>query len=122
MRSNFWARWAACALAITVCFPLAVVADSKKSIADCTAFDQNDKGDDAVQFTIHNTCSSGLDCTINWRVVCTSRTKVRTVHPGSVKLELVDTTMQTAEASASVCGNASWSIDSIQWSCQPNKD
>jgi hypothetical protein len=121
MRSMFWARWATCALAITVAFPLAV-ADSKKSISDCTAFDQVDKGEDSVQFTIHNTCSVGLSCTINWRVVCTTRKKARTVHPGTIKLALVDTTMQSAEASASICGNDSWSIDQVQWTCEPNKD
>jgi hypothetical protein len=119
MRSMFWARWATCALAITVGLPLAL-AEGKKSVGDCTAFDQNDKGDDAVQFTVHNTCSIPVACTINWRVVCTDRKKVRTVHPGNVKLALIDTTIQHAEASASVCGNDSWSIDSVEWRCEPN--
>jgi hypothetical protein len=123
MRSMFWARWATCALAITVAFPLAVsFADTKKSVNDCTAFDQTNKGEDAVQFTLHNTCSVGLSCTINWQVTCVSRKKVRTVHPGSITLALVDTTVQTAEASASVCAADSWSIGQVQWSCQPNRD
>src|SRR6185295_1663070 len=47
MRTVCWARWATCALAILICVP--ALADHKKSIADCTSFDQVEKGDDAVE-------------------------------------------------------------------------
>ena len=63
MRSTPWARWATCALAVSiVSVGLPALAErAKRTIADCTAFDQADKGDDAVQFTIHNGCSMKLD-------------------------------------------------------------
>jgi hypothetical protein len=125
MRSHTWARWATCALAITICVP-AALADgtrSKKSISTCTAFDQEDKGDDKVQFTIKNSCTIPVDCSLSWRVVCApSSKKRRAVHPSSTKLALVDGSSQSAEASATVCGDDAWTIDSVHWSCQPNNE
>ena len=125
MRRHVWARWATCALAITICIP-AALADGgrgKKSIASCTAFDQADKGDDKVEFTIRNSCTVPVDCSISWRVVCAPNSKKRrAVHPASSKLALTDGTAQSADASATVCGDDSWSIDQISWSCEPNKD
>ena len=123
MRSTFWTRWAACALAITVCLPVAVADHGKKSIALCTSFGQQDKDDDKVQFTINNTCTIPVDCSITWRVVCAPESKKRrAVHAGAAKLALTTSSTQTAEASAAICGDAGWSIDSISWSCEPNKE
>jgi hypothetical protein len=122
MRSKFWARWATCALAITVCMPLAL-AGGKRSVADCTSFDQIDKDDDKVEFKISNSCSMAVDCAIKWRVVCAPDAKSRKAsHPKSLKLQVTTGSTSAAEASASVCGDDSWTIDSIHWSCEPNKD
>jgi hypothetical protein len=122
MRTASWVRWATCALAVSICVP-ALAGGKSKSLADCTAFDQADKGDDRVEFTIHNTCSIPVDCAISWRVVCAPDShKRRSVHPGAAKLALNEGGMSSAEASASVCGDAGWSIDAISWNCQPNKD
>ncbi|HWO26941.1 MAG TPA: hypothetical protein VNO30_49765 [Kofleriaceae bacterium] len=94
-----------------------------KSISTCTSFNQQDKGDDKVEFTINNTCTIPVDCTISWRLVCAPESKKRrAAHAGAAKLALTNSSMQTAEASASVCGDDGWSLDNIQWSCQPNKD
>jgi hypothetical protein len=121
MRALRSARW--------VCFALALVSlsasadEHKKSVGDCAAFDQVSKGDDEMAFTIKNACSMPLDCTIEWRVVCAPASKKRrAVHPTSAKLALVDGTSQTREASAAVCGDDDWTIDSVGWSCEPNKD
>jgi hypothetical protein len=125
MRAKTWTRWAMCALAISICVPLAAVADrdGKKSIATCATFGQQDKGDDKVEFTIHNSCTVPVDCSISWRVVCAPESKKRrATHLGAAKLALTNNTVQTAEASAAVCGDDGWSIDNIAWSCQPNKD
>jgi len=123
MRSHSWARWATCALAISICVPVALADGSKKSISTCTAFDQNDKGDDKVEFTIKNSCTVPVDCAISWRVVCAPMSKKRrAVHPSSAKLALTNDATQSAEASATVCGDDSWTIDSIHWSCEPNND
>ena len=122
MRSVIRARWATCALALTICLPAA--ADRRgRSLSDCTAFDQADKADDAVAFTIRNSCTVPVDCAISWRVVCApSSKKRRSVHPSAVKLALVEGTSSSAEASAAVCGDDGWTIDGIEWSCQPNKE
>lgn len=121
MRSLRRARWASCALALTICLPAS--ADHKRSLADCTSFDQQNKGEDAVSFTIVNACTVPLDCKIEWQVVCAPHSKTRrAVHPNTQKLTLVDGTRQTASASASVCGDDDWTIDAVEWGCEPNKD
>lgn len=126
MRANSWTRWATCALALSICVPAALAdrgGNTKKSIASCTAFDQQDKDDDKVQFTINNTCSVPVDCSISWRVVCAPDSKKRRAsHPGSAKLALGNGATLSAQASAAVCGDDGWSIDSINWTCEPNKD
>jgi hypothetical protein len=94
-----------------------------KSLADCTSFDQQDKGEAAVDLTIKNSCTIPVDCTVSWRVVCAPQSKKRrSEHPGSQKLALVEGTTSSAEASAATCGDDAWSIDSIEWSCLPNKE
>ena len=123
MRLVSRARWATCALAILIAVPVAMADRGKKSLATCTAFDQVDKDDDEVQFTIHNTCSVPVDCSISWRVVCAPDSKKRRAsHAGAAKLALGDASSQSATASASVCGDDGWAIDSIVWACEPNKD
>jgi hypothetical protein len=38
------------------------------------------------------------------------------------KFALTEGAGQTAQASATVCGDDDWAIDSIKWGCEPNKD
>jgi hypothetical protein len=121
MRTASRARWATCALAISICLP-ALAGAKTKSLADCAAFAQAEKGDDGVEFSIHNVCTIPVDCSISWRVVCAPKGKRRVVHSGAAKLALVEGASQSASASAAVCGDDDWSIDAISWSCQPNKD
>ncbi len=121
MRSTKWARWATCALALSICVP--ALAEHNKSLSDCTSFAQAEKGDTSLELTIQNKCTVPVDCTISWRVVCAPDSKKRrAVHPGASKLALVEGAASSAEASASVCGDDGWTIEAIEWSCQPNKD
>ncbi|MDX2089863.1 MAG: hypothetical protein SFX73_18550 [Kofleriaceae bacterium] len=125
MRSMFWARWATCALAIMIIVPVAAAGDggSKRSISSCTTFDQVDKDEETVELTIHNACTVPVDCSISWRVVCAPDSKKRRmVHPGSKKVSLETAGTTSAQASASVCGDDAFAIDSIQWSCEPSKE
>jgi hypothetical protein len=123
MRSMDWARWATCALAITICVPALADRSRAKSLADCTSFDQSNKGDAAVELTIHNTCAVPIDCKISWRVVCAPDSrKRRSVHPNETRLALNEGAAQSAEASATICGDDGWAIEAVEWSCQPNKD
>ena len=122
MRSTFWARWAACALAITVAMPIAL-AGGKKSVAKCTTFDQVDKNEDALELTIHNACTMPLDCSLKWRVVCAPDAKSRrSTHAKASKLTISPSSTSATEASAAICGDDSWLIDQVQWSCEPNKE
>ncbi|MDB4958272.1 MAG: hypothetical protein JWO36_5841 [Myxococcales bacterium] len=122
MRSIRWARWATCALAM-FCVPALADRGHAKSLAECTAFEQVDKSDVTVELSIKNTCKMPVACAISWRVVCAPDAKKRrSVHPGATKLALNEGATQSTEASASVCGDDGWAIDSIQWSCEPNKD
>lgn len=122
MRSTSWARWATCALAITIAIP-ALADHDRKSVAECTSFDQEEKGDSAIAMTLHNSCSVPVDCTISWRVVCAPESKKRrAAHPSTTKVSLATGATSSAEATANVCGDDGWSIDSIEWSCQPNKE
>lgn len=127
MRSMTGARWATCALAAMIVVPLATRADSsaegRKSLDDCTSFQQVETSDEAMDLTIHSTCSIPIDCTVSWRVVCAPDSKKRrTTHRGSAKLAFPTIDTKSAQASAAVCGDDSWVLDSINWACEPNKD
>jgi hypothetical protein len=124
MRATRMARWATCALAMSVLLPAVVADASKKSLAECTTFDQADKGEDAVQFTVKNTCSIPVDCTFSWRVVCAPQSKKRrSVHAGDAKVSLAaDNGSSTKDVSAAVCGDDSFSIEGIEWACAANNE
>jgi len=123
MRAPRWARWASCALAVSLAVSPAAFADRAKSLAACTTFDQSNTAETKVAFTIHNTCTIPIDCAVSWRVVCAPDSrKRRNAHPSSAKFALTAGGGDTAEASAAICGDDGWTIDSVQWSCTPNKD
>lgn len=127
MPSRRWARWATCALAMSICVPALADRDTgaraKKSLSECTSFDQTEKTEVALDLSIKNSCTIPVDCSISWRVVCAPDSKKRrSVHPASSKLSLVEGATSSAQASAAVCGDESWSIEAIEWSCQPNKE
>lgn len=122
MRLTTVARWATCALALGIFASSA--AASKKSLADCTSFDQVDKGDDSVELTVKNSCSIPVDCSLSWQVICAPSSKTRrAVHADSAKLSLAaDRGVQSKAVSAAVCGDDTWTISGVTWSCAPNND
>lgn len=122
MRATRWARWASCALAISICIPAS--ADRiRRTVASCTSFDQSDPGETNVGFTVRNACSMPVDCSVSWRLVCAPEAKKRrAAHPASANFSLDPGTSQRTEASAAACGDDSWVIDSVRWSCQASKD
>lgn len=118
-----WARWATCALAITIGMPAVAGSHVKKSLADCTTFTQTEKGEDAFDLEVHNSCKAQLDCSISWKVVCAPQsTKRRAVHAKISKFTLTEGTGQSTEASAAICGDEAWTIESVTWGCEPSKD
>ena len=122
MRALCSARWVTCALAISISLPAA--ADHRgKSVAECTAFDQAEKGDDALGFTIKNSCTIPVDCSISWQVVCAADSKKRrSVHPSTATFTLTAGATSSAEAKAAVCGDDGWTISGVSWACAPNKE
>jgi hypothetical protein len=125
MRHLTMARGAACALALALCAPAAAdrAPRERRTLADCTAFDQADKGEAEVEFTLHNSCTAPIACAISWEVVCAPDShKRRSVHPGSAKLTLSEQATEKRSTSASVCGDDSWAISNVTWSCNPQKD
>jgi hypothetical protein len=126
MRTARWARWATCALAMLITPSLTTslaFAEHKKSLAECTSFDQLAKGETAVELTVKNSCSIPVDCSLSWRVTCAPDSKKRrAVHASQTKFSLVTGAQQSTDASASVCGDDAWAIDQIEWTCAPPKD
>ena len=126
MRAESWAPWATCALALILCVAVptrSFAEPTRRSVAACAVFDQVDKDHDKVGFTIRNTCTIPLDCAVSWRLVCAPDSKKRRAeHPSRTTFAVSAGATEGAEASAAVCGDDGWTINAIQWSCQPNKD
>lgn len=123
MRSTRWARWATCALAISICVPAFAKTGVSKSLSDCTSFQQTEKGEDALELSVHNSCKVPIDCSIKWRVVCApDAPKRRAVHNKALKFTLTEGTGKSEQATAAVCGDDAFAIDQITWGCEPNKD
>jgi hypothetical protein len=125
MRSMTGARWATCALAammfVTACAPAS--AGGKKSLDDCTSFEQVETSEEAMSLTIKSTCSIPIDCNVSWRVVCAPESKKRrSTHRSAAKMQFPTVDTKSAQASAAVCGDDPWVLDSIHWACEPNKD
>ena len=81
-----------------------------------------DKGDDAIALSVHNSCAVAIECTVTWQVTCVDAKKHKSLHPNEQKLSVTEGSTQSLDASASICGEQSWSIDAIQWACQPPKE
>ena len=124
MRAPCWARWATCALAISICVPaLAENVVSRKSISECTSFTQKEKDEATLSIELRNSCSMPVDCKVTWRVVCApDAPKRRASHAKSSKFTLKEGAEQTLEASAALCGDDSFTLDHVTWGCEPNKD
>lgn len=121
MRAVSWTRGATCALAISIAVPVATAERPRRSLASCTVFDQVDSGDDRVALTIGNQCTVPVRCELSWRVICAPDSKNRRAsHRGKASLSLASSSTGSAEASAAICGDDSWQIDSVRWSCQPD--
>jgi len=97
---------------------------NKKSLATCTSFDQTDKDDDTVTFSIKSSCEIPIDCTVQWRLVCAPTSKSRRAeHAKLVTFTAMgQSSSQSTDAGGGECGADSWEIDQVSWSCTPNKD
>jgi hypothetical protein len=129
------ARWATLALALTIAVPaIADVGTSdtaspdgkkkKRSISECTSFDQRDRDtEDGVDFTINNSCTVPVACSMRWTVTCAPQSKKRRSRKSdSHAFQLAADAGIKLTASAERCGDDGWSVDDISWSCNPSED
>ena len=124
MRAMSPARWATCALALLLSSSIAL-ADraSRRTVAECTSFDQTDTDDATVSLAVSNSCTVPVDCKLSWRVVCAPDSKKRrATHLGTASFTLDAAGARATEASAAVCGDDAWVLDAVSWSCAPNAD
>jgi hypothetical protein len=64
-----------------------------------------------------------VDCTITWRVTCAPESKKRrATHAHREHFSLATGTERSTQASAAECGDDAFSLDQLEWSCEPNKD
>lgn len=129
MRSTSWMQWATCALAASILVPALAMSTAQtatagaRSLDDCTSFAQTDSTDESMTLSITSTCKVPIDCSVSWRVVCAPESKKRrAVHKGAAKFAFPTTDTKSATATADVCGDDSFAIDSVTWSCSPNKE
>ena len=127
MRTTSRVRWASLALALSILVPTQLAAadgKGKRSISECTSFDQKDRDDeDGVDMTIQNSCSVAVACHIKWDLTCAPESKKhRSRKTESHAFALDSTNGITLTASSARCGDDSWAIDEISWSCDPQKD
>ena len=122
MRSTRWARWATCALAIAISVP-ALADSARKSISDCTSFDQTEKDEATLAISLRNSCSMPVSCKVSWRVVCAPDSKKRrATHAKSSSFTIATGAEHALEASASICGDDAFTLDQVTWGCEPSKD
>ena len=128
MRSPKGARWVGSALALVslvVSSPINADTAKKKKLAvsDCATFDQKDSGEATVDFTVDNSCSIAVECTVTWSVTCAPDSrKRRSKKFEGASFTLAATEVKTTTATADRCGDDGWSIDDVSWSCAPSKD
>jgi hypothetical protein len=128
------ARWATLALALSLAVPAQLaVADQKpgtakkkprprKSIAECTSFEQRDRdAEDGVDLFVNNGCTVPVACSMQWTVTCAPESKKRRSRKSESHDFALDASNGiTLTASTARCGDDGWSIDSISWSCAPS--
>jgi hypothetical protein len=137
MRSISRARWASLALALSIALPAQLaLADRKtdgdakkkkverKSVAECTSFDQHDREDEeGVDFSVNNSCSMPVSCSMRWTVTCAPESKKRRSRKSDSQSFALDASNGiTLTASTARCGDDGWSVGDISWACSPSQD
>ena len=131
------ARWVTYALALAIAIPstLATTASAedktptvtkkkRRSVAECTSFDQRDRDEeDGVDFAVHNACAIPVSCSVSWALTCAPESRKRKSRRHDNKRFQLDAAHGiSVTATTTHCGDDSWSIDRISWSCEPAKD
>lgn len=111
-----------CAIALGV--TAATAAKPKRvKIARCVKYSQKRGSDEqSVNVGLRNQCRYAVSCTVEWKITCEdddadtpARVQARTVDLGRGAREIIN-------ASAAACGDASWAVDDIKWTCEPGEE
>ena len=80
----------------------------------CVRYDQQPR-DDGITLSLTSTCETTRQCSVKWHLRCGGDKHIR---KGGARFALSPTSTQTVDASASVCGEASWKISRVRWRCK----
>ncbi len=92
----------------------------KRKRSRCVKYSQLMGADkQSVDVRLRNRCASEMTCSIEWKLSCDAdpadapvrdRTEIATMKRGDTS---------TMNLSAAACGDDGWSVDDIQWNCNP---
>lgn len=90
------------------------------SVTQCMSYNETPNPSGGLDLTIQNNCGFSAKCKLAWKVVCAPQsTKRRKLHSHLVMFDLEPGQSQSRHANASACGDDSWQLSAITWSCTP---
>ena len=92
-----------------------VQAETRPTANDCMSFDRSEQ-DHAIEYRLTNGCDQRVACTVTWKLSCGDRPPLVT-HAGRGSTLLDPSASDAITASAAACGEQSWRISDVAWSC-----
>ena len=91
----------------------------KKKIARCVKYTQTKgKDEQSVDVGLRNRCRYSVSCTVEWKISCEAEPDVAP-REHAMTVELDRGAREIINASAASCGESSWGVDDIRWTCEP---
>jgi hypothetical protein len=99
--------------ATAICAPSRPRGAAKSSVRRCVKLTETrGEGDRSLSFTLHNTCTRRLDCTMSWDVTCGGEATEQSLSSA------IETKSSSAFlASAAGCRSENWRISPARWKC-----
>jgi hypothetical protein len=92
---------------------------TKQKIARCVKYSQARGADEqSVDVGLRNRCRFDVACTVEWKISCDGD-DAGTVREQARNVSLDRGAREIITASATVCGDESWAVDDIRWTCEP---
>lgn len=90
-----------------------------KRIARCVKYSQKRGSDDqSVDVGLRNRCRYDVSCTVEWTVSCEDDEADAPARHQARSVDLDRGAREIINASAAVCGDGSWAVDDIRWTCE----
>lgn len=91
-------------------------------VSRCVKYSQTMGSDkQSVDIGLANRCRFAVSCTVEWRVSCESDGAGNSGEAAR-SLDLGAGARQTINASAARCGDESWEVQDIRWTCERQQD